>query len=221
MDNFIDKLAQKFSAQEIIKANSEAETAEYEKVKMQVVEYEKILQEIRKLNCKNAELTEKINTTIGSNADKIHELEAEEQKIIDSLKELVEEQKKSLEQEKAEREQERARMEEELHLLEEERLRREEEVKKQAESDMNALTEYLDEKFQQSDDFVHKENVKVYRNVQAVVVDELKMHADGLHEGNGQIMSHINRVFTVSIISMVASLASMILWALTTFHIIK
>ena len=60
MDNFIDKLAQKFSAQDIIKANSEAETAEYEKLKLQVSEYEKILQEMRKLNYKNSELSEKI-----------------------------------------------------------------------------------------------------------------------------------------------------------------
>ena len=55
MDNFMDKLAQKFNAQEMIKANSQAEAAEMKKLQLQVAEYEKILQEMRKLNYKNAE----------------------------------------------------------------------------------------------------------------------------------------------------------------------
>ena len=50
MDNFMDKLAQKFNAQEMIKANSQAEAAEMKKLQLQVAEYEKILQEMRKLN---------------------------------------------------------------------------------------------------------------------------------------------------------------------------
>ena len=46
MDNFIDKLAQKFNAQEMIKANSQAEAAEMKKLQLQISEYEKILQEM-------------------------------------------------------------------------------------------------------------------------------------------------------------------------------
>ena len=66
MDNFMDKLAQKFNAQEMIKANSQAEAAEMKKLQLQVAEYEKILQEMRKLNYKNAELTEKISDSADS-----------------------------------------------------------------------------------------------------------------------------------------------------------
>ena len=47
MDNFMDKLAQKFSAQEVIKANSQAEAAEMKKLQLQVAEYEKICFSIR------------------------------------------------------------------------------------------------------------------------------------------------------------------------------
>ena len=39
MDNFMDKLAQKFSAQEMIKANSQAEAEEMKLIQMQVSEY--------------------------------------------------------------------------------------------------------------------------------------------------------------------------------------
>lgn len=207
MDNFIDKLAQKFSAQDIIKANSEAETAEYEKLKLQVSEYEKILQEMRKLNYKNSELSEKIDTTIGDNAEKIQGIKEEELALITALKDITEEQVRNREQEMQDRE--------------EARLQREKEDQVRAEKDINAITELLDQKFQQSDDFVHKENVKVYRNVQAVVVDELKTLTEGMHEGNGQIMSIVNRVMIFSIISTLASLASLILWVLTALHIIK
>ncbi|MBQ5851163.1 MAG: hypothetical protein IIW54_10200 [Lachnospiraceae bacterium] len=207
MDNFIDKLAQKFSAQDIIKANSEAETAEYEKLKLQVSEYEKILQEMRKLNYKNSELSEKIDTTIGDNAEKIQGIKEEELALITALKDITEEQVRNREQEMQDRE--------------EARLQREKEDQIRAEKDINAITELLDQKFQQSDDFVHKENVKVYRNVQAVVVDELKTLTEGMHEGNGQIMSIVNRVMIFSIISTLASLASLILWVLTALHIIK
>ena len=207
MDNFIDKLAQKFSAQDIIKANSEAETAEYEKLKLQVSEYEKILQEMRKLNYKNSELSEKIDTTIGDNAEKIQGIKEEELALITALKDITEEQVRNREQEMQDRE--------------EARLQREKEDQVRAEKDINAITELLDQKFQQSDDFVHKEYVKVYRNVQAVVVDELKTLTEGMHEGNGQIMSIVNRVMIFSIISTLASLASLILWVLTALHIIK
>ena len=58
MDNFMDKLAQKFNAQEMIKANSQAEAAEMKKLQLQVAEYEKILQEMCKLNYKYAQLSE-------------------------------------------------------------------------------------------------------------------------------------------------------------------
>lgn len=43
----MDKLAQKISAQELIKANSQAEAEELQRLQMQVSEYEKILQEMR------------------------------------------------------------------------------------------------------------------------------------------------------------------------------
>ena len=64
MDNFIDKLAQKFSAQELIKANSQAEAAEAKRLEQQVAEYEKILQEMRKLNYKNTEIADRIEEII-------------------------------------------------------------------------------------------------------------------------------------------------------------
>ncbi len=50
-----------------------------------------------------------------------------------------------------------------------------------------AILEHMDtmkELLKQSDDFTHKENVKVYRNVQAVVVDEVKKQTEAMAAQN-------------------------------------
>ena len=85
MDNFMDKLAQKVNAQEMIKANSQAEAAEMKRLQMQVAEYEKILQEMRKLNYKNAELSDKMEAMIGDNAGKIEGMKEDEHRLVTAL----------------------------------------------------------------------------------------------------------------------------------------
>ena len=60
MDNFMDKLAQKYNAQEMIRANAQAEASEMQRLQEQVAAYEGILQDMRKLNYKNSELTDRI-----------------------------------------------------------------------------------------------------------------------------------------------------------------
>ena len=203
----MDKLAQKFSAQEMIKANSQAEAEEMKRLQMQVSEYEKILQEMRKLNYKNTELSEKLDLMIGDNAAKIQGMKEDEQRLIAALRDLTDEQTRNREAE--------------LERKEEERMEREraQEVRKQ--DDIAVITGLLEDKFQRSDDFVHKENVKVYRNVQAVVVDELKRYTENAQTDKNRLDKRLNLVMTFSIMSMVVSTVSIILWALFAFGIIK
>ena len=203
----MDKLAQKFSAQEMIKANSQAEAEELKRLQMQVSEYEKILQEMRKLNYKNTELSEKLDLMIGDNADKIQGMKEDEQKLIAALRDLTDEQTRNREAELERKEEER---------MEQERAK---EIQKQA--DITAITDLLEDKFQRSDDFVHKENVKVYRNVQAVVVDELKRYTESAQNDKNRLDKRLNLVMTFSIVSMIVSTAGVILWALFVFGIIK
>ena len=196
MDNFMDKLAQKFNAQEVIKANSQAEAAEMKKLQLQVAEYEKILQEMRKLNYKNSELSDKIDGLVGENANKIQGLQEEETKLLSVLRNLTDEQTRIREEELARKEAERA-----------------EETKK-TEEQKQQLVE-LEERFKQSNDFVHKENVKVYRNVQAVVVDELKNQTEALIQENQKLGKKLNAVLIVSIFSVLFSAAGIVLQILS------
>lgn len=48
------------------------------------------------------------------------------------------------------------------------------------------IKEFLEEKFRQSDDFLHKENVKVYRNVQAAVIEELNKQTEEIKKSQEQ-----------------------------------
>ena len=201
MDNFMDKLAQKFSAQEVIKANSQAEAAEMKKLQLQVAEYEKILQEMRKLNYKNSEISDRIDGLFGESANKIQGLQEEETKLLATLRNLTDEQTRIREEELARKEAERV---EENQKLEEHR--------QQIAS--------LEERFKQSEDFVHKENVKVYRNVQAVVVDELKRQTEGLVLENQKLHSRMNTVVIFSIFAMVFSAAGIILQILSGLNIL-
>ena len=211
----MDKLAQKFSAQEMIRANSQAEAEEMKRLQLQVSEYEKILQEMRKLNYRNAELSEKLDRMVSDNADKIQGMKEDEQRLIAALRDLTDEQTRNREAE--------------LERKEEERLEKERTEEIQKQSDLSAITELLENKFQKSDDFVHKENVKVYRNVQAVVVDEIKRCMEGVQNDRNELVNEIknelekklsaklNKVMIFSALSLIASIASVvsvILWAL-------
>ena len=212
MDNFMDKLAQKISAQELIKANSQAEAEELQRLQMQVSEYEKILQEMRKLNYRNTELSEKLDLMIGDNAGKIQNMKEEEQRLIAALRDLTDEQTRNREAE--------------LERREEERLERERAEEARKQTDITAITDLLENKFQKSDDFVHKENVKVYRNVQAVVVDEIKRSTERAQEERMKLKSELadelrrelvkklNKVMVFGVISVAVSAVSVALWVL-------
>lgn len=211
MDNFMDKLAQKFNAQEMIKANSQAEAEEMKRLQLQISEYEKILQEMRKLNYRNTELSEKLDRTIGDNADKLQGMKEDEQRLIAALRDLTDEQTRNREAQ--------------LEQKEEQRMEQERAAAQQKETDLSAITDLLETKFQKSDDFVHKENVKVYRNVQAVVVDEIKRGLEGVQKDRSELVDEmkneleqkygkkLNRVMVFSVLSMLASVVSVILWA--------
>jgi hypothetical protein len=211
MDNFMDKLAQKFSAQEMIRANSQAEAEELERLQLQVSEYEKILQEMRKLNYKNTELAEKLELMIGENAEKIQSMKEDEQQLIAALRDLTDDQTRNREAEIARKA--------------EEQLEQEQVQKIQKQTDISALIDLLENKFQKSDDFVHKENVKVYRNVQAVVVDEMKRCVESLQGERDELKkmldAKLKKIMILSGISVVAAVTSVVLWALMMTGVIK
>lgn len=157
MDNFMDKLAQKFNAQEMIKGNLAAETAEHKKLQAQLASYESCLQDMRKLNLQNVEMSDKLNALMDEVSRKAEAITLPQQENDKSLKELEE-----------------------------------------------AVAALKD----QVTDFVHKENVKVYRNVQAAVIEELQKQTEILTEENRAVRAKVEGMKKLNIAVLVFGILS-------------
>lgn len=132
MDTFIDKLAQKRNAQEMIKANMMAEAAKMEQLQNQMKAYDGLMQEIRKVNLKTAENVSEVQNVLKECIKKLEDMQEAEGQTTDNGETMAE------------------------------------------------IRNLLEQKFQQSDDFIHKENVRVYRNVQAAFVEEMNKQTEAL-----------------------------------------
>lgn len=71
MDNFMDKLAKRFNAGELIQANGEAEARENQRLREQMTEYDKVIQEIRRLNLKTIEVSEQVSQMAACSIEQI------------------------------------------------------------------------------------------------------------------------------------------------------
>ncbi|MBR3040714.1 MAG: hypothetical protein IKI20_08710 [Lachnospiraceae bacterium] len=313
MDNFVDKLSQKINAQEMIKANAQAEANEMQRLQEQVAQYEAILQDMRKLNYKNSELTDKINALVDESMQKVHSSNqtgdgaesaaisadlseaimvavdealrgmdvgsslnesvsntlmipvdqmkqsslmvsdsvSEVRQIAEDVRTSVDDVRNSSEELKTSvkatmdnailtMRRENREIADHLEYIrstvdniknpgEDEELKAEEEAKRLAaekekeearlakeEEDRKAL----EEMFKQSDEFVHKENVKVYRNVQAVVVDEFKNQTDGLTKHNRELYEKVKSIRVAVIIAIALGAANIILTVLKILQIL-
>ena len=73
----------------------------------------------------------------------------------------------------------------------------------------------LDERFKAAEDFMHKESVKVYRNVQAVINEKNDKQKESVENSNLSIEKRIGKVKALVVINMVftlITLATMILY---------
>ena len=157
MDTFMDKLAQKFTAQEMIKANSAAEAAELQRTREQVKKYNDCLQEMKQVNDDTKAALVQIQETLEAGMDQF----------------------------------------------------------KNAEIPLEGLSNEIM-------DFVHKENVKVYRNVQAVVVEEGAKQAEGLEVVTAKVNAvkgKASAAFGMSIVTFILVLCSVIMQVLDFLNI--
>lgn len=250
MDSFIDKLAQKFTAQEIIKANATAEAEELHRAREQVRQYEECLDEMKQVNDSTKEAleqfaefnqqareqleqallvgverineaqvpTEGINELVESslaqiksmqyNADSMKgDLEKTFNEQIQDLKaqllEQLENQNSTIETSKevtkaqflamrelAEKQISTTKSQGDAQLvslktqgdaqiaaMREQAAAQLAALREQAES-QDGLKSLLEGQNEQFMEYVHKENVKVYRNVQASVVEEINKQTE-------------------------------------------
>ena len=189
MDTFIDKLAHKLTAQEMIKANSAADAAELQRTKSQLAKYEELLNQLREVGRLNAESAKQVRDLTAEGVAKLEDTRKVEQLVDEAIAKIAQMQNAEMDMEQLE-----AKLEE---------------LKASIQPMLDQLSEH-----------VHKENVKVYRNVQAVVVDETTKVTDTLGKTVKSLSGKLTAVLTISIVALLASVAGLVFQILVYLHII-
>ncbi len=206
MDIFIDKLAQKITGSEIINANTTAEAKELEMLKTKVEGYDNLLQEMRELNLKNTQSAERLNGIIErmpDTAEIINSIMAKmpnTDEMVSSIMEKMPDAEKMV-----------SSIVEKIP-----------EPAKMPEIEIPDNREQFDEMFDKTSDLVHRENVKVYRNVQAAVRAELENQTKSLMEAQKSEENKKELAFlkVMSVLIFIAVIADITLRALGILGII-
>ena len=95
MDGFMDKLSKRFNAGELIKANNQAEARDLKRTREEVRKYEEMMQEIRRLHLKNAEITDQVQQLTQVGIERLEEYHTP--KIAETYEQILSETKKNSE----------------------------------------------------------------------------------------------------------------------------
>ena len=194
MDTFMDKLAQKLNAQEMIKANSAADAEEMDQLKNQLREYDECLAQMQQAN-KELRAVNHAMETLMSETTKLSE------ESVAAIRKMQQENTEKLQE------------------LQQEYTTKLEEIRQNTE-ELEELRKHLDEKLDGSDENVHKECVKVYRNVQAAVVEENEKQTEAIAgKIKESLNGKLNGVLGVSIAALLVAAADIVLHVLSILHI--
>ena len=215
MDNFMDKIAQKLNSQELIRANAAADAAELENLekqlaifKEQMEKYDDCIQEMRKLNLKNIESAQGVQNLADQANEKIGQTVGEvEAESVSRIKQTSEVSIAGINQALSESLAKIAEIKENSDNLE------------QITENMSGLQDKLEELFRNLEDFLHTDNVKVYRNVQASVVEELEKQTSELKETVERTASRNKVLLPFVIITMIISIANMAITVARIFNL--
>ena len=204
MDNFMEKIAQKLNSQDMIRANSAADAAELDNVKNQITlfkeqmeKYDDCLQEMRKLNLRNIENAKSMQES--ASVSKIQQtsdisiagIRQTSDASIAGIKETSDVSIAGINQ----------TVEESLAKIT--RIREQSEELEKISSAMSQLQEKIEQSFKSLEDFSHTDNVKVYRNVQASVIEELEKQTQELMDEQKRTAKNNKLVLIFGILSMV------------------
>ncbi len=202
MDNFMDKVAQKLNSQEIIRANAAADAAALENLerqlalfKEQMEKYDECLQEMRRLNLKNIESAQDIQELAVRANEKLGQMAGEvEEASLSRIKEASELSIAGISR----------TLEESLAKIAE--IKDNPESLEQIIGNLGKAQEKTEEAFKSLEDYLHTDNVKVYRNVQASMTEEIKEGQEKLGQGSRKLMPFVVGALVFSAISMIINI---------------
>lgn len=154
---------------EMIRANGAAEAAQTDRLRAEVEDYGRILSELRQLYDRNNELVQKLQFMNRSTTEEFRKMLSDNnQQISGKLEELQAWDHEAFAQE----------MRGSLS-----------DSKDQILDSIRSSSDRSQELMQASDEFSHKENVRVYRNVQASMITELSKQTEELNRKLAEIQS--------------------------------
>lgn len=209
MDNFMDSITSRFSATDLIKANQQADAAELDSAKEQLVLFENqmvkvdnALSDIRQVNLKNIESAQDIQNMTRESASKItaavNNVESESVRSIKETSDL------SIAS---------------INKTVEEALAKIDEIKESADSiaaikdSVNVITDKLEALRREMEEYSHADHVKIYRNVQAAFVEELNKQSSDIKlsaKKKGALLPLAIITMVVSILSLAVSVLNII-----------
>lgn len=184
MDGFMEKVAQNLGTEDIIRANSEAEAREFENVKSRMNEYENKVSDYE--------------TKVADYQSKVADYENKVTGYEDILSEIRRLNLKSVETNE---------MTNQLVSTSVERL--EEYRNGGAGKDLSEDIDSIKETLKDQEEYIHKENVRVYRNVQASIVDELRLQTEALGVQNKVLEKKLKSIKGLAVTVLVFSLIGM------------
>ena len=243
MDNFMEKITHQFDSTDLIRANAQADAAELENTKEQLVLFEShmekvdgALSDLRQVNLKNIETAEELNNLarqsgerIGAEADKLgatsERIDETAQKLGLSTVRLGESADKLGEATDKLEEAFGSVKDESLSKIKEtseisiaginktidESLAKIAEIQDTADAtaaigeSVGALSEKLDTLYKQLEEYMHTDHVKIYRNVQASVVEELSKQTEEIKNST----KHKSAATPLMIVNLVVSLLTL------------
>ena len=285
MDTFIDKLAQRLTAQEMIKANSAADAQELHKVQGQVKQYEAYLDELQNISSAvvtavnklehagetSAEMADRLEHASVASAAMLERLEGAIESALQAINRMEQMREISTElteladklehagvasaaaseridqvvntgieqlehagvvsaaaSEKIDRvvsagieKLQHAEVNTDgINELVETSIIKIREVQQDNDNIQTLLRDSVSSQNETINDFVHKENVKVYRNVQAVVVEEAAKQTENLEKISKTGAGKMGAILGISAVALVASLGSLIFQILSYLHVI-
>lgn len=207
MDNFMDKISQKLNSQEIIRANAAADAAALENLEKQLTlfkdqmgKYDDCLQEMRKLNLKNIESAQGVQELADKASEKLGQTAGEvEAASVSRIKETSELSIAGINQTLNESLAKIAEIKENSDNLE------------QITENMSGLQTRLEELFKSLENFLHTDNVKVYRNVQAAMIEELEKQTSELKEEQEKSAKGNKVLLPFLVVTMMISIANLVI----------
>ena len=196
MDIFIDKFAQRRNAQELIRANYMAEAEENERLTSKLHRYDEALQDMRKLSLQNIENAEKTKLLLDEGMRKIQELQTAP-KNDGLIEEALKQQKDTMESLFATQKDTMSDLLKEQQAI--------------IEGMMLVQKSTMEDLEKTSEDFMHKESVKVYRNIQAVIEEELPKQTTEITDKVQQMVDGIKvgkGILPICILTLLAALAN-------------